>query len=89
MNSQSGFRFHNPYDETRLPLSRLEMSQKEIFAKEVVEKVGEKVGDQSTTEKVEKFAKHGNLFLFFEVINLRQEIAKLKKEIKAQNGLET
>ena len=63
------------------------MSQKEIFAKEVVEKVGEKVGEQSTIEKVEKFAKHGNLFLFFEVINLRQEVAKLKKEMKTKNGL--
>ena len=64
------------------------MSQKELFAKEVVERVGEKVGDQSTAEKVEKFAKHGNLYLFFEVINLRKEVAKLKKEVKAQNGLE-
>jgi len=87
MNSQPGFSLHNPYDETRLPLCRLEMNQKELFAKEVVEKVGEKVGEQSTTEKVEKFAKHGNLFLFFEVISLRQEVAKLKKEIKNKNGL--
>ncbi|MCW4053095.1 MAG: hypothetical protein NWE78_07810 [Candidatus Bathyarchaeota archaeon] len=57
------------------------MSQKEIFLKEVLEKVGDRVGEQPTTEKVEQFAKHGTLYLFFEVINLRQEVAKLKKEV--------
>ena len=58
------------------------MSQKEIFLKEVVERVGDKVGEQPTTEKVEQFAKHGRLFLFFEVITLRQEIEKLKEEVR-------
>ena len=57
------------------------MSQKEIFLKEVVEKVGNKVGGESTTEKVEQLAKHGTLYLFFEVINLRKEVDRLKKEI--------
>jgi hypothetical protein len=58
------------------------MSQKELFLKEVVEQVGPKVGEQSTSEKVEQFAKHGTLFLFFEIISLRQEIERLKKEAK-------
>lgn len=62
------------------------MSQKELFLREVVEKVGEKVGEQPTTEKVEKFAKHGTLFLFFEIISLQQEIERLKREIKAKNS---
>ncbi|MCW3979901.1 MAG: hypothetical protein NWF11_00300 [Candidatus Bathyarchaeota archaeon] len=57
------------------------MSQKELFLKEVVEKVGDRVGEQPTTEKVEQFAKHGTLYLFFEIINLRQEVAKLKREV--------
>ncbi|UCE96372.1 MAG: hypothetical protein JSV51_01845 [Candidatus Bathyarchaeota archaeon] len=56
------------------------MSQKELFLKEVIEKVGDKVGEQSTTEKVEQFAKHGRLFLFFELISLRQEVERLKKK---------
>ncbi len=56
------------------------MSQKELFLKEVVEKVGDKVGEQPTAEKVERFAKHGTLFLFFEILSLRQEVARLKKE---------
>jgi len=60
------------------------MSQKELFLKEVVKKVGDRVGDQSTTEKVEHFAKHGTLFLFFEVLNLRKEIERLKKEVKTK-----
>jgi hypothetical protein len=58
------------------------MSQKEMFLKEVVQKVGERVGEQSTTDKVEQFAKHGTLFLFFEVLNLRREVELLKKEIE-------
>jgi hypothetical protein len=58
------------------------MSQKELFLKEVVQKVGDSVGDQSTTEKVEQFAKHGTLYLFFEIINLRKELERLKKEIE-------
>jgi hypothetical protein len=55
------------------------MSQKDLFLKEVVEKFGDRVGEQPTTEKVEQFAKHGTLYLFFEIINLRQEVARLKR----------
>ncbi|UCB59960.1 MAG: hypothetical protein JSW72_07560 [Candidatus Bathyarchaeota archaeon] len=58
------------------------MSQKELFLKEVVQKIGNNVGDQSTTEKVEQFAKHGTLFLFFEVISLRKELERLKQEVE-------
>jgi hypothetical protein len=58
------------------------MSQKELFLKEVVQKVGDNVGDQPTTEKVEQFAKHGTLYLFFEIISLRKELERLKKEVE-------
>jgi hypothetical protein len=58
----------------------IDMGQKELFLKDVVEKVGNKVGEQSTSETVEQFAKHGTLFLFFEVLNLRKEVDRLKKE---------
>ncbi len=58
------------------------MSQKELFVKEVVEKIGEQVGEKSTSEKVEKFVKHGSLYLFFEVLWLRQELERLKQEIE-------
>ena len=60
------------------------MSQKELFLKEVVEKIGDKVGEQRTMEKVEQFAKHGTLFLFFEVLNLRQEVERLKRDVKTR-----
>ena len=58
------------------------MSQKELFVKEVVKTVGDKVGEQPTSEKVEQFAKHGNLYLFFEVISLRKEVERLKKKVE-------
>ena len=54
------------------------MSQKALFLKEVVDKVGEKIGDEPTARKVEAFAKHGPLFLFFEILQLRKEIERLK-----------
>jgi len=50
--------------------------------KEVVQKVGDNIGDQSTSEKVEQFAKHGTLYLFFEIISLRKELERLKKEVE-------
>ncbi len=58
------------------------MGQKELFLKEVVKKVGDNVGGESTTEKVEQFAKHGTLYLFFEVINLKKEVDRLKREVE-------
>jgi hypothetical protein len=58
------------------------MSQKELFVKEVVKTVGDKVGEQPTSEKVEQFAKHGNLYLFFEIISLRKEVERLKKKVE-------
>lgn len=61
------------------------MAQKELFLKEVVEKIGDRVGEEPTTEKVEQFAKHGTLYLFFEVLNLRKEIERLKKEVEEKN----
>ncbi len=60
------------------------MNQKELFLKEVVEKVGDKVGKESTTEKVEQFAKHGPLYLFFEVIRLRKELERLKRKVEVK-----
>ena len=60
------------------------MSQKELFLKDVVERVGNKVGKQLTTEKVEQYTKHGHLFLFFEIISLRQELERLKGELHAR-----
>ena len=50
--------------------------------KEVVKTVGDKVGEQPTSEKVEQFAKHGNLYLFFEIISLRKEMERLKRQVE-------
>ena len=63
------------------------MRQVELFSKEVVDKVGETVGRQSTQEKVEQFVKHGNLFLFFEIMDLKQQLVELERQIQtAQKG---
>jgi len=60
------------------------MDPKEILSKEISGKVGDKINKQTIREKVDHFVRHGNMFLLFEVINLRKEIESLKEEIKHQ-----
>ncbi|MCW4001943.1 MAG: hypothetical protein JSW19_04395 [Candidatus Bathyarchaeota archaeon] len=60
------------------------MDPKEILSKEISGKVGDKINKQTIREKVDNFVRHGNMFLLFEVINLRKEIESLKEEIKHQ-----
>ena len=58
------------------------MNHKEMLLEEVFEKVGDRVSKQAVAEKVEQFLKLGNVFLLFEVMNLRGEVERLKEEIQ-------
>lgn len=64
------------------------MNPKEILSKEILDKVGGKISEQTIYEKVDQFARRGNLFLLFEVMNLRKEIERLKEEIQNQRNSE-
>jgi len=63
------------------------INSKEILLKEMVEKLGDKISEQTISEKVNQFIKSGNIFLLFEVMNLRKEIEKIKKDIKSNNDV--
>ena len=58
------------------------MDPKEILVRDVFDKVGDKISEQTTYEKVSQFIKYGNVFLFFEVMNLKKEIERIKELIK-------
>lgn len=58
------------------------VSAREAILEEMVDRVGEGIGRDTVMKKVEHFMKHGNLFLFFEVMNLRREIELMKGKIQ-------
>ncbi len=59
------------------------MDQKEILLKEISIRVGDKISEQTVSEKVDQFIKYGNVFLLFEMMNLRKEMERIKEENQA------
>ncbi len=59
------------------------LSEREEILKEMVDRVGDKISRETAVQKVENFMKYGNIFLFFEVMNLRREMEILKSKIQA------
>ena len=58
------------------------MNSREILLKELFDKVGDKISQQTLSEKVNQFVKCGNVFLLFEVMSLRKEIEKIKEKVQ-------
>jgi len=56
------------------------LNQKEILLKEISVRVGDKLSEQTVSEKVDQFIKYGNVFLLFEIVNLMKEIERIKEE---------
>lgn len=46
-------------------------------------RVGNKIGEQNVSEKVDQFIKYGNVFLLFEMMHLMKEIETIKEENQA------
>ena len=57
------------------------MKSTEILSREMFDKLGDTISQEIITEKVSQFIKYGNVFLLFEVMNLRKEIERLREEI--------
>lgn len=57
-------------------------NSKEILLREIFDKVGDTLGEQTISEKVSQFMKYGNVFLLFEVMSLRKEIERIKQKIR-------
>ncbi len=62
------------------------MNPKEILSKEIFDEVGDRINEQTISEKVDQFFTHGNVFLLFEIMSLRKEIERLKEEIQRQRN---
>jgi hypothetical protein len=69
--------------EINLVQEESSLDQKEILLKEISVRVGDKIGEQTVSEKVDQFIKYGNVFLLFEIVNLRKEIERIKEENQA------
>jgi len=59
------------------------MNPKEVLLKEILEKVGDKISEQTISEKINHFLKSGNMFLLFEVMSLKKEIERIKEDVKS------
>ena len=59
------------------------LSGKEEILKEMVDRVGDGISRETVVQKVEQFMRYGNVFLFFEMMNLRREIEILKSRMQA------
>ena len=67
----------------RTNLIPIKMNPKEILLKEIFDRVGDKISEQTIAEKVNQFVMYGHVFLLFEVMSLRKEIEKIKEEIRS------
>jgi DNA mismatch repair ATPase MutS len=60
------------------------MNLKKMLSKEITSKVKDQISEQTVTEKVDQFFKHGNTFLLMELMNLRREVQSLREELEQQ-----
>jgi DNA mismatch repair ATPase MutS len=60
------------------------MNLKKMLSKEITSKVKDHISEQTVTEKVDQFFKHGNTFLLMELMNLRREVQSLREELEQQ-----
>lgn len=60
----------------------IKLNHKQMLLRDVLEKVGDNLSEEAAAEKVSQFCKHGSIFLFFEVMNLRKELERAKEQIR-------
>ncbi len=57
-----------------------------MLSKELAAKVGGHISEQTVSEMVDHFFKHGNTFLLLEVMNLRKEVESLREELNQSDN---
>jgi hypothetical protein len=60
----------------------MKLNHKQLLLRDVLEKVGDTLSEETVAEKVTQFCKHGNIFIFFEVMSLRKEIDRMRAQIQ-------
>ena len=58
------------------------MNLKKILSKEISQKVKGQISEETVSENVDQFFRHGNMFLFLELMLLRKEVKSLRKELQ-------
>lgn len=58
------------------------MNTKKLLSKELSARVRGQISEQTVSEKVDQFFKHGNTFLLLELMNLRREVKSLREELQ-------
>ena len=53
-----------------------------MLSKEIAAKVRGHISEQTVSEKVDQFFKHGNTFLLLELMTLRQEVESLREKLQ-------
>jgi hypothetical protein len=60
------------------------MNSKKMLTKEIAYRVKGQISEQIISETVDEFFKHGNMFLFMDLISLKGEVKSLREELKQQ-----
>jgi hypothetical protein len=58
------------------------MNTKKLLSKEISARVRGQISEQTVSEKVDQFFKHGNTFLLLELMSLRKEVQSLREELQ-------
>jgi hypothetical protein len=58
------------------------MNPKKMLSKEIAQKVKGQISEETVSENVDQFFRHGNMFLFLELMLLRKEVKSLRKELQ-------
>ena len=58
------------------------MNTKKLLSKEISARVRGQISEQTVSEKVDQFFKHGNTFLLLELMSLRREVKSLREELQ-------
>ena len=57
-----------------------------MLSKELAAKVKGQISEQTVSEMVEHFFRHGNTFLLLELINLRKEVESLREALNQSDN---
>jgi len=59
-----------------------------MLSKELAAKVRGHISEQTVSEMVDHFFRHGNTFLLLELMNLRKEVESLREELHRNDNKE-
>jgi hypothetical protein len=58
------------------------MDPKKMLSKEISAKLRGHINEQTVSENVDQFFRHGNMFLLLELLTLRSEVKSLREELE-------